>query len=973
VAKALGGVASVRRARGDLEGAQALDRRAIEINEAVLGPDHPDVAIGLNNLAGSYFSQGKYDLAEPLWRRALAIREKAFGENHADVAQSLFNLGIVRWFRGDYAGAEALLLRAMKVEEATLGPEHPSRAKTMVTLAGVYRQMGREAEAESLHLRGLAIQEKSLGPRHVDVAESLVNLGNLYYGRARYDLAEPAYQRAIAIYEAANLPEHFYAASALANLSAVYLQQGRLLECEPLLLRALAIIEKRLGREHPDVADLRKNLALVRIGQGRSAEAEPLMREAISIYEKLGAERAQNAMLAMDELGRMLAENGRPAEAEPLLERAYAMRVSALGPGHPDVASSLVSLGDLDVQRGALDVARGRFQRSLEIRENAWGPDHPLVAQSLDRLAAVDAAQGRLEDALRHARRASAILAARFSETSGYAGAGLRAEQRGLSQRFAAHVSVLERIRQGDAGGQLEEAFRISQLARASDTAAQLAQMAARHASGDDRLAALVRGRQDAENRLARTESDLLALWSSPVDASTTERTAKLRAQRAQIRERIAETDATLQREFPRYRELVDPRPVEVDEIRALLGAGEALVSFLVAEDAAYVWVVKKKGAVFRRLDTDGKRLEQSVRALRLNLDPAGDPERVLRAPFPLDRARALYRDLLGPVQPQLANVQHLIIVPDGPLQSLPFSVLVADSATAPTATDLAQAEWLIKRHAISVLPAESSLRALRAFVKDRPGREPFGGFGDPLLDGQPGPRGAFPVALRSRGGIADVREVRKLPRLPDTADELQSIASSLKAGSGALFLRENASERQVKSVDLQKFRTLAFATHGLLAGELQGLAEPALVLTPPAQGSDADDGLLTASEIAQLKLNADWVILSACNTAGEDGRPGAEGLSGLAKAFFYAGAQSLLVSHWAVSSEATVALTTGMFRSYSAGSSKAEALRRSMLQLMQRKGRLPYAHPMLWAPFVVVGEGNLARAGQAARDADKR
>jgi CHAT domain-containing protein len=155
----------------------------------------------------------------------------------------------------------------------------------------------------------------------------------------------------------------------------------------------------------------------------------------------------------------------------------------------------------------------------------------------------------------------------------------------------------------------------------------------------------------------------------------------------------------------------------------------------------------------------------------------------------------------------------------------------------------------------------------------------------------------------------------------------------------------------------------LHFATHGLLAGETEMLvaskAEPALILTPPAQASEEDDGLLTASEVAQLKLDADWVVLSACNTAaGVSDTPGAEALSGLARAFFYAGGRALLVSHWAVESEATVRLVTRAFDELKRepGIGRAEAMRRSMLALTAAGGR--NAHPATWAPFVVVGEG---------------
>ncbi len=147
------------------------------------------------------------------------------------------------------------------------------------------------------------------------------------------------------------------------------------------------------------------------------------------------------------------------------------------------------------------------------------------------------------------------------------------------------------------------------------------------------------------------------------------------------------------------------------------------------------------------------------------------------------------------------------------------------------------------------------------------------------------------------------------------------------------------------------------------MAGELKGLAEPALVLTPPEVGTEEDDGLLTASEIATLKLDADWVILSACNTAAPDGTPGAEALSGLAKAFFYAGSRALLVSHWPVSSEAAVALTTRMLTEYGKNPGaigRAEALRRSMLALMMDHEEERFAHPFYWAPFVIVGEGGV-------------
>jgi CHAT domain-containing protein len=213
------------------------------------------------------------------------------------------------------------------------------------------------------------------------------------------------------------------------------------------------------------------------------------------------------------------------------------------------------------------------------------------------------------------------------------------------------------------------------------------------------------------------------------------------------------------------------------------------------------------------------------------------------------------------------------------------------------------------------------------------------------------------------RGTQVDVAGIGEyLPQLPGTRMEAQRVAAELKADPADIRLGLAATETAVKQAKLDQYWIVYFATHGLVAGDLEAFAksraEPALALTMPDKPTDLDNGLLTASEIAQLKLDADWAVLSACNTAAEE-KPGAEALSGLARAFFYAGARSLVVSHWSVSDEATARLMIGTFRASARDPklSHAEALRQSMLAMIDGAKSDADADPRLWAPFVVVGE----------------
>lgn len=963
LANSLNNLAALYQAQGRYREAEPLHSRSLGIFEKALGPDHPDVASPINNLAHLYQEQGRYTDAEPLYRHSLRIYERAFGPDHPDVAKSLNNLAALYQTQGLYAEADPLYQRSLGIVEKVFGPDHPDVATGINNLANLYEAQGRYADAERLFQHALGVYEKALGPDHPAVASSLNNMASLYQTQGRYWDAEALYQRSLGIREKTLNSDHPDVALSLNNLAGLYQAQGRYGDVEPLYLRSLAIREKSFGPNHRDVASALNNLAELYQAQGRYAEAEALHRRSLDVSAKALGPNHPDVAVSLNNLAAFFQKQGIYAEAESLHRRSLAIREISLGPNHQDVANSLNNLAELFRTQSRYVDAEPLYRRSLGIFEQSLGPNHPIVSTTLNNLATLYRAQGKFDEALALVRRMSSALALRFVADKRSPGPGLRAEQVTRAGQFELHVSLLAETLKHSPKMRAEvtrEGFDIAQLARASDTADQLAKMAARYASGSDALAQLVRKRQDA---LARRQLLDLQIVQAAGQRGNESLAAKLRAEDSEVSRVVAALDDRLEHEYPQYRELTNPKPLELAAAQELLAADEALVLMLVSDNESFLWALRRDDAGFFKLPIKRTELVGIVKELRsqLDFDPS-KPERILSQPFDVATAHELYRRILAPAEALLATAKRLIVIPDGAMQSLPPGVLVVKSPTKPVASfaGLTEVPWLAKKYTITVLPAAGSLRALRQLAKLPTSQEPFIGFGDPVLEGRgEGERRMSVPALYSRGAVADTNEVRKLARLPESARELRAIAATLKAPATSIRLGSTATERAVKEADLTRYRNLAFATHGLMAGEFKGLAEPALVFTPPEKGSELDDGLLTAGEISQLKLDADWVVLSACNTAAPDGTPGAEGLSGLARAFFYAGARSLLVSHWAVSSDAAVAITTRMFEEYAKGVPKAEALRRSLLAMAEQRDRPYFAHPAFWAPFVLVGEGN--------------
>ncbi len=1011
-ALALFTLAELHRMQGELSEAEPMLQRVLAVREKAFGPQHPDVAATLQSLSFLAISQANYRLAEQYASRALAIRTRVLGPEHSDTAMTVVTLGRIHHHEQRFAEAEKQFQRALGLFEKAHGPDHINVAVALNNLSQVHKEQGRLTQAEPALRRALAIQEKQFGADSILIAAMLNNLGELHRAAGRHGEAEVLFRRELQISEKALGPDHPEVATSLGNLATLFTSVGRAAEAEGLLLRALAIDEKAFGPDHPSVAVVLNNLANALSSMNRHAEAEGLFRRSLAIRERQFGESSPAVALALDNLAALLHQGRRYAEAEPLARRSLHIREKAFGPEHLNTSYSLNSLAALldNLKRHA--EAGPMLERALAIRRAALGDNHPEVAVSLHNLAAHRLDVQDWQAAYAEFKRATAVWIGRRSGGEGAAAGDERAEIRQHADPFLGLVIAAHHLGTG-AGAAMDatlrdEAFETAQWVTELGAAAAISGMSARVAAGGGRLGQLVRTRQDLAEEAAAADRALIAAVSLPAQARKSETEMALRRQAAGISAKLREVDGALAAGFPQYASLASAAPLPLAEAARLLGPAEALLLFLPTRDATFVWAITRAQSRWVEVPLNSQALAQRVAALRCGLDfqvewsgsdaakcigllqPAVLPDQASALPFDLARAHDLYAALLGPVEDMIAG-KHLLIVPSGALASLPFQVLVTEPPPAALPSDVggyARAAWLARRAAITVLPSVASLKALRQLAKHSRATDAFIGFGNPLLTGQDGTdRAAWtkqscppaasqalayqhrgrPPAKLARSGLAGADEVRRQPPLPETADELCAVARLLGAPTGAVHLGQGASERTVKALSatgtLERARVVHFATHGLLAAETAAIsgsrAEPALVLTPPDKVSDEDDGLLTASEVGLLKLDADWVVLSACNTAaGAGDLAGAEALSGLARAFFYAGARALLVSHWAVDSEATVELITKAFAEIQrdGNTSRAEALRRSMLALIARGGR--YAHPAAWAPFIVVGEG---------------
>jgi CHAT domain-containing protein/Tfp pilus assembly protein PilF len=943
-----------------------------------------------NNRNLAYFYRERGQAALMLYRNNQALEDFFKAVHYAEKAKirDYFftnRLGVTEMWAGNYNRALELLEQSLKIEKI---------ANTYYNLVIIFSSIGDLESAERLKRDGIYICRQSGSVMSKIFSASMKAF--VLEAQGKFAEAEKQWRQILSL---ADSIKNKYPVHALDNrtwLAANLLEQNRLVEAE---LEARRVVKEAIGLTGKDSNATGR--ATVRLGeilrrQGRLGDAEKLIKTGVSILENsdlpsdsylMGHSRMLYGNVLTDQnYFKKAMKEFDLARASLLNNRYLYEKVFAR---NPNLILSILKNGRTDEAMQLIDAAYNIYNKNL-------GERHRWTAEIIGLRGIANVEMKRFKQAVDDFSRSIPVLLSSRIGSEGDYSFKMR-----LKIIVEAYIKLLVQLH----GSQLEDELRIDAAAetfwladaiRGYTLRSALGASVARAAVVDPSLSDLVRREQDASKQINVLQSQLtvaLAIPESQRPAGAIEKlTLKIQtlnqARRALLKE--------IKKGFPKYSELADPLPAELPTLREYLRTGEVMISIYSTNDTTLIWAIPPRGKVhFKAIGLGEKELDQIVTDLRQALYP--NPKTFGDIPeFDVSLAYRLYSLLLKSVEKGWENATDLLIVAHGPLGRLPFSVLLTESVNlgpqkGELFSDYRKVPWLIRKVSITRLPSTGSFVTLRRLPKGDPSRKAFVGFGDPFFNLEQlaqakKEKTSHKVVLTSEAGSLQVRGIRitetgnldsekiischlgSLNRLSDTAEEIRSIAEALNADPiQDIFNGERAAERKVKTMDLTDRRVIVFATHALVPGDLDGLDQAALALCAPSITGDDEDGLLKVGEIMKLRMNADWIVLSACNTGAADGE-GAEAVSGLGRAFFYAGTRAILVSMWPVETTSARKLTTSLFRfqKEDATLSRAGALRKSILGLIDGErlkdhatGKIitSYAHPFFWAPFIVVGD----------------
>jgi len=934
---------------GELEEAIALAEESYSIaKDLALDDQNKDKLLLLkgtssSNLGRLYVLMGNYKESDRLIREAIDHLKSAGRGDSFDMATTLMNHGARLNNLGEYAESEKYLKESVEIFEGVKYRDTnipfllQLKSAGMTHLAYVYDNLNRKKEAEIFFDKAYRIAK------------------HLHESRLAASAGEEGFIQYI---------------NAISTLAQHKLSMGKIDEAEGLLATAYSVSEFYEHR-HLYYRTLLEALAVFHLNTGELAKAHKYLEDMVSVSEGIFGLISIYSLDSKRLLGQSFINQKQYDKAEKVLLKVEKTLTEIVGKKHYSLIPTLISLGDLYTATNRVSDALSYYDKAFELA---------TIRNQI------------------HLRQLQTSLLGRKE-------ASFKPSELLFKYLSVAYTAMLDDASQKK--HLVSRSFMFAQQALAPEAASAINQMATRVASKDQDLSDSIRQRQEAWGKWSVLDQKLQLARAQKETNREFEWEDQLSEKIKNQSALISILDQEINTNYRSYEQYAVPDSIPLLRIQnVLLKENEAIIFILMPKESSaptdrpYTWIITKNDVEWRKSEKTVTEIDNTVTALRCGLDRSGwsgwaktcveatgidlghapledDP-----LPFDIDKAHDLYKSLVGNNSLMLEG-RDIIFIPSGTLSQIPPQILVTKKPKQliVSSNDFSKVSWFALNHEITVFPAIGTLDVLRRRHLTTNASKTLLGFGNPLLNGNnrivrdvnaaalsksitdceydfsmpfsPG----VSKGIRSTSGIigesklAAVEELLLQKPLPNTARELCVVGKFMGLQYSDIYLGSRATETGIKELNdaklLQEYRILHFATHGAIAGELSGVAEPGLIFTPPDNATKRDDGYLTASEIASFELDAQLVVLSACNTASGDAK-NTEALSGLASAFFYSGARSLLVSHWYVNTDAAEEIIVGLIENNG-------SLRASLLAVIAQSGLK--AHPSYWAPFVLVGD----------------
>ena len=961
VAKNLGNLAIVVSHKGDLVKAEDYERQALDIEEK-LAPGSLDVASSLNNLGNFASRRGEPTKAEEYYRQALGIRQK-LAPGSLGVAASLINLGMLAHTRGELGNAEQYYHQALDIQRK-LAPNSLDISTSFYHLGRAAFDKGDLTEAERYYQETLEIVEKT-APISLDMAEVLDGIAHVLLERGEFEKAEQYYRQALDIRRKL-VPRSFYVAGSLNNLGSVAVAREDLEKAEQYYRQALDI-QRNLLPSSLDVARILNNLGIVVSQRGNFSKAKEYYDQALELEKKLAPSGIDLAM-SFNNLGWMASERGDLVKAEEYFSQASTI-YEKVAPRGREMAATMQNLGNIARRSRKAESAEQYYHQALAIRQEL-SPGSLEHAVSLAAVASIFYDQQQFDRAAQFYEQAVRAVESQTMHLGGpeQVRFGFRAHH---SHFYKDYVDLLLALKE------INQAFEILERSRARG---MLERLAAAHVNIRNGVEpSLLQQEQSLQESLRAKSERRISLLSGKYNA---EQLTALEKEIADLGSQYQEIEGRIRSTSPVYAALTQPKPLSAQEVQQLLDTDTVLLEYSLSEEHSHVFMVTfnslnvyelPKGAEIERAARRVHRLLTVWDRTHANtLQARNDKRREVE----LKKASAtLSWMILGPIAEQIKG-KRLLIVSDGVLEYIPFAALLI-----PATPNRSGAQTpLIAEHEIVNLPSASVLAELRQQVlKRQTAPKTVAVVADPVFDKDdervrragirtsdlpgsslltPGPNvipAAPPIGIMNRS-ISDVQlrtgKQFYLPRLPFTRREAQKILAVTPAGQGMAALDFKANRATLFSPELAQYRIVHIATHGLIDSANPGFS--GLVLSLVDEQGKPQDGFLGLEDIYNLNINADLVVLSACQT-GLGKQIEGEGLIGMTRGFMYAGASRVLASLWNAEDEATAELMAQFYKAMEQDHlSPAAALRQAQIQMWKQKR---WSDPYYWAGFQMQGE----------------